>query len=459
MTIRRRLTIRFTGLVSAILALTFASVYGFCWYYISSDFYHRLDRKAHTYGELYLRQRVEPSLIRQLSRLRKDQLPSQKVTIYDANNVPVFSTNDAVLGMPPRELDAIGKRDRRDFRWQHLYVSGIRYSVPSGNYIVLASAENVYGDVFLRTLLWAFSALFLLIVGIVAFAGRLYAGDALEPMQRIEQQLSAIFPGTLHERLRVGGENDELSRLSATINRLLDRIEESFRLQRMFVANVSHELKNPLTQINSQLEVSLLNRREPEVYQQTIRSVLEDVHDLSALTRELLQLSQVNEADAAVMLRDSIRVDEIIWDVRQEVSAINPRYEVQVDLGELPEDFDQLTITGNLALLRTALKNLTENACKFSTDGRALIAVEFRKETVYIRVENDGAAIPATDLPYIFEPFYRARQTADVRGYGVGLSLVQQIVRLHRGRLTVRSAEGESNVFRVELPRQPVAAA
>ncbi|MBC3786973.1 sensor histidine kinase [Spirosoma utsteinense] len=453
MTIRTRLTIRFTGLVSAILALTFASVYGFCWYYISSDFYQRLDRKAHTYGELFLKQRVEAKVLRQFNRLRKDQLPSQKITIYDARNTPIFTTNDAILGMPARELNAIGGQRRRDFRWQHYYVTGVRYSLPSGNYIVLASAENVYGDVFLRTLLWAFGGLFLLIVGVVAFAGRLYAGDALEPMQRIEHQLSAIFPGTLHERLRVSGENDELSRLSATINRLLDRIEESFRLQRMFVANVSHELKNPLTQINSQLEVSLLNRREPEAYQQTIRSVLEDVQDLSALTRELLQLSQVSAADAAVLLTDSVRVDEVIWDVRQDVSAINARYDVVVDLGELPDDFDELTITGNLALLRTALKNLTENACKFSSKGRAVVAVGFQEEVIRISIENDGQSIPEADLPYIFEPFYRARQTADIRGYGVGLSLVQQIVRLHRGRLSVQSAEGEPTIFLVELPR------
>ena len=457
MTIRSRLTLRFTGLVSAILALTFASIYGFCWYYISSDFYHRLDRKAHTYGELFLRQRMEPQLLRKMSRLRKDQLPDQKITVYNLRNVPVFTTNDAItLGMPTRELDAVRRQELRDFRWHRYYVSGVRYNLPEGNYVVLASARNVYGDEFLRTLLVTLGLLFLGISAIVAFAGRLYAGDALRPMQQIEQELSDIFPRTLHERLSVSQENDEISRLSATINRLLDRIEESFRLQRMFVANVSHELKNPLTQISSQLEVSLLNRREPESYQQTIRSVLEDVGSLSTLTRELLQLSQVNAAISAELLTDLVRLDEIIWDVRDEVNTSNTRYDVTVDLGELPDDFDRLTVPGNGSLLRTALKNLTENACKFSSDGKASINVEFEEDAVCVSVRNDGASIPAEDLPYIFEPFYRSRQTADVRGYGVGLSLVKQIVRLHRGKLTVKSSENEPTTFRIELPRKPV---
>lgn len=458
MTIRSRLTLRFTGLVSAILSLTFASIYLFCWYYTASDFYRRLDRKAHTYGELLLRYRLEPQFLRRVSQLRKDQLPDQKIIVYDARQVPVFLTNDHVrLGLPARQLEAIRRQGQLDFRWQRYYVSGVRYDLPAGSYVVVASARNPYGDQFLRTLLLVFGGLFLAIAGIVAFAGYLYAGDALGPVQRIERQLTDIFPRMLHQRLAVGPENDEINRLSASINGLLDRIEESFRLQRLFVANVSHELKNPLTQISSQLEVSLLKEREPAAYQQTIRSVIEDVGDLATLTRELLRLSQVTGADPAALLTDAVRLDEIVWDVRQGVAGLNPRYDVVVNLGELPDDVDQLTVPGNTTLLRTALKNLTENACKFSTDGRATVGLNFGPQRVIVQVQNDGQPIPASDLPYIFEPFYRARQTADVRGYGVGLSLVDQIVRLHRGQLSVESTGHGPTVFRLELPRHPLA--
>ena len=131
---------------------------------------------------------------------------------------------------------------------------------------------------------------------------------------------------------------------------------ESFRLQRMFVANVSHELKNPLTQISSQLEVSLLNQRDPEAYRQTIRSVLEDITDLSELTRELLQLSQVSQEDGTHLLTDVVRADELVWDIRDEVTAINPRYRVIVALGTLPDESDGLTLRGNRTLLATALE-------------------------------------------------------------------------------------------------------
>ena len=454
MTIRNRLTLRFTALVASILLLAFVSIYAFCGYYVSADFYRRLDRKATTTGDMLIRHRMNAQLIRQLSQMRKDQLPRQKISIFDNRDSLIFTTNDQiVLPVDRSVLATIRQKKHRDFLQQGYYVTGTRIMTASGQYVVVASAENAYGDDFLRRLFWALIALFCLIAGITAFSGWFFAGDALQPMQRIDQIVSDIFPRNREERLVVGTEEDEISRLSATINRLLDRVADSFRLQRMFVANVSHELKNPLTQISSQLEVSLLNQRDPEAYRQTIRSVLEDVSELSALTRELLQLSQVSHDGAAGLLTDTVRVDELIWDTRDEVTAINPRYRVTVELGTLPDDPDQLTIQGNRTLLGTALKNLTENACKFSDDGRAEISIRFYEERVLIHVQNNGTPIPEADQPYIFEPFYRSRQTAEVRGYGVGLSLVERIVRLHQGQIRVRSQTGKLTVFELEIPR------
>ncbi|WP_019986593.1 sensor histidine kinase [Rudanella lutea] len=454
MTIRNRLTLRFTGLVSSILLLVFVSIYAFCWFFISADFYRRLDRKASTTGDMLIRHRLDADLIRQLGRLRKDQLPSQKIMVFDARDSLIFTTNEALtVPIPATTLAKIRVGEQTDFRQGIYYLSGSRYTTDSGGYVVIASAQNTDGDDFLSRLLLALLCLFILIVGVTTLAGWVFAGDALRPMQRLDQTLSHIFPHNREERLPVGPESDEISRLSMTINSLLDRVGESFRVQRMFVANVSHELRNPLTQISSQLEVSLLNRRDPDAYQKTIRSVLEDVTELTALTRELLQLSQVSGDGTVGLLTGRIRIDEIVWDVRDQVNALQPGYRVQVEWGDLPDDPDLLTIQGNKTLLRTALKNLTENACKFSDDRRALLRVRVQPEQVQIDVQNTGTPIPASDLPYIFEPFYRSRQTADVRGYGVGLSLVERIARVHGGQVTVSSEAGRPTIFTVALPR------
>ncbi|AKD55770.1 sensor histidine kinase [Spirosoma radiotolerans] len=453
MTIRNRLALRFTGLVSSILLLAFVSIYAFCWYFISSDFYRRLNRKAHTTGEMLIHHRLDAQLIKQLIRIRKDQLPNQKIVVFDSRDSVIFSTDEqGSLPIAKSVLAAIRKNQRKDFPQGEYYVSGSQFRASSGQFIVVASAENVYGDEFLKRLIWAFTALFCLIVGITAFSGWFFASDALRPMQQIDQTVSDIFPNNRDERLVVKKDDDEISRLSATINRLLDRVADSFRSQRLFVANVSHELKNPLTQISSQLEVSLLNQREPEAYRQTIRSVLEDVRELATLTHELLQLSQVNQEDAGALLKEVVRMDEILWDIRDEVTAMNPRYQVTISFGELPEDPEQLTVQGNKTLLMTALKNLTENACKFSDNGHALVNVSFEEEVLAIQVQNTGPAIPENELPFIFEPFFRGRQTADLRGYGVGLSLVERIIRLHAGQITASSLDGKPTIFTLILP-------
>ncbi|GAA4400721.1 HAMP domain-containing sensor histidine kinase [Nibrella viscosa] len=456
MTIRTRLTLRFTLLVTAILAVTFASMYWVSWYFLSSDFYRRLDRKAVTTGDLLLQRQVDAKLLAELSQLRRDHLPSQQVVVYNQANVPVYRTGDsAVRVIKKTVLDRIRQEKRAAFRVGNTYGTGVLYTTPVGRYVVVATARNSIGDDFLDRMAQMMGLLFLAITALVGFSGWLYTGDALLPMKRIENHLNLIFPRTLNERL-VADTTDEPGRLSGTINRLLDRIEESFQLQRMFVANVSHELRNPLTQISSQLEVLLLRERTPAEYERVIRSVLDDVGDLTSLTHELLQLSKVSSEDATVLLTESVRVDEVLWDVQQEVSRLNERYSVEVDLEALPDDFERVAVPGNTALLKTALKNLVENACKFSVDGRAMVHGQFDKDSIEVTVSNEGDPIPDQELPFIFQPFYRSQQTAEVKGYGIGLSLVDRIVRLHGGRLQVRSESDQRlTTFQVRLPYQP----
>lgn len=454
MTIRKRLTLRFTGLVSSILLLTFVSIYTFCWYFISSDFYRRLDQRTNMIGDVLARHGLHTQLIRQLGHNRKGQRPNQKIIVFDTMNRVVLETNEELpLPIPTSVIATIRQDERVDFRQDGYYLSGSRFTTASGSWVVVASDENTYGDAFLKRLLWALLGLLLLIVGMTAFSGWFFAGDALRPMQQIDQVINAIFPHNQDERLSITNEDDELNRLSTTINRLLDRVGESFRLQRLFVANVSHELKNPLTQISSQLEVSLLNQRDPESYRRTIRSVLEDVGKLTTLTHELLQLSKISQDAPANLLTDTVRIDELVWDIRDQVTALHPQYRVSIELGALPDDSDQLTIRGNKTLLETALKNLTENACKFSDNGKALLRLQVSQAALRIQIENAGQPIPAGDLPYIFEPFYRSRQATEAGGYGVGLSLAKRIVNLHGGQIGVTSAAGQPTVFVVDLSR------
>ena len=118
----------------------------------------------------------------------------------------------------------------------------------------------------------------------------------------------------------------------------------------------------------------------------------------------------------------------------------------------MPEKEERLIVAGNAELLFSAIKNLVSNACKYSSDHKAWVRLSVEEENIIITIRDKGKGIPKEDLPYIFQPFYRGANTWEESGFGLGLSLVSRIIKLHKGELSVASSEGEGSVFTITLP-------
>jgi signal transduction histidine kinase len=261
-------------------------------------------------------------------------------------------------------------------------------------------------------------------------------------------QVEDISPQDLSKRLQETQQPDEIGKLITIFNRMLTRIENGFSLQRTFVANVSHELKNPLTKITSQLEVTLLKDRDKEEYQTLIQSVLEDIKELNQLSNSLLELARLNRDESSFSM-NRIRLDEILWEVRESVQGLDSAYQVLVDINELPEDESRLYINGNQHLLKTAIRNVVENACKFSAERKAFVSLRCDANILAIHVSDRGPGIAKEDLGQVFQPFFRADATSKTKGYGIGLSLSQRIISLHRGEMTIESKVGEGTLIKM----------
>ena len=238
---------------------------------------------------------------------------------------------------------------------------------PEGRIVVFAGAVDQYSADNEKDLKNILIALFLLFVFIVVISGWFFAGRAVNPISEVIKQVDLLSPKRLEQRLETSTSEDEIGKMVATINRLLERIENAFKLQKTFIANVSHELKNPLTKISSQLEVSLLNERKTDEYKQTIASVLEDTQDLAAITESLLELNKISISDYQASFQ-TIRVDEILWESRSLTLKLNSAYKVQIDTQFMPDDEELLHMKGDEKLVLTAIKNLLENACKSFTN-------------------------------------------------------------------------------------------
>ena len=251
----------------------------------------------------------------------------------------------------------------------------------------------------------------------------------------------------LERRLPEDKNHDELSRLSATFNRLLGRVGEAFGLQRMFLSNVAHELRNPLTAMRTRIEVTLQKRRSPEVYESALHSVLEDVQMLSEMQDKLMQLARIHHKGNEVE-RQPLQLDELLWHCIAALKKQHPAYRIGFDFDSNTEQAEWI-IQGNTALLQLAFQNLLDNACKYSPEQRAAIRLGRNEQgNIRVHISDRGPGIPPEELQLIFEPFFRSTQhRKSAKGVGVGLALVRSIAELHGAGIRAENNPDGGAVF------------
>jgi signal transduction histidine kinase len=311
----------------------------------------------------------------------------------------------------------------------------------------------------------------LLLVGgglslLVAFGlGWLMAGAALRPIGRIADTAEAIAAsGDFSRRVDYVGPCDEVGSLALTFNSMLervqgatDRLEESLRQQRRFVADASHELRTPLTSIRS--NVGLLRRVanvSPEDKQAALADIDDEAARMSRLVTDLLALAR---ADAGRQRRhEHLELRPLVLDVARQAHVLSG--EVHLTLGEVAP----ATISGDADGLKQLLLILLDNAFKYSAEGgRVELRVEQGSEgggapEARIVVSDTGIGIPAEALPHIFDRFYRVDAARSGGGSGLGLAIARSIVQEHGGRIEVQSTPGLGSTFTVFLPSIPALA-
>ena len=219
----------------------------------------------------------------------------------------------------------------------------------------------------------------------------------------------------------------------------------------MFLSNISHELKNPLNVILSQVEVTLDKDRSKGEYEETLQSVHADIKELNEVADKLMQMARIN-TDAAIRL-EPLRIDEIIWQTKEGLLKNHPDYKINFEVVNLPDQEKMILVEGNEQLLKTAFSNLMDNGCKFSPDKKVKVRLAFSPE-VTVEISDQGPGIPEEEQLMIFNPFYRSKRTSNVKGSGIGLSLVESILKLHHVELDMKSQPGMGTSFILKFPAE-----
>lgn len=453
MQIRTRLTIQFIIIVAGILLSALYFIYFEFFKMTEDEFYSSLRSKALMTAEMVLHDEDQlEALDNQPSRDNADALPfKDNVLIFNKNWQKIFAFDRSENQYGKAFFESQKKQEIKSREGED-YIVGIRFVSRKGNpyYIVAKSKFNVNQVDNLKTILiWTFW----IIIVFVAIGGWIYTGQAIAPVAKIVKQVDAILPSNLNSRLTPTKNNDEIGKLVATFNSLLDRIYKSFTLQKSFISNVSHELKNPIAVISSQLEVVLSKKdRNKEEYEETLQSVLSDMHDLSNTIENLLQLARLHSEEHQQPEMQTLRLDEVLWSSRDSLMRMNKNYRVNFDIIGSPENENDLCIIGNETLLRSAFNNLMDNACKYSRDKSVSVRLILQTNKIKkVEIEDKGEGLGKDDIEAIFKPFYRNMKHKHIKGTGIGLSLVDSIFKLHHVPLTVNSAQGKGTIFSMEF--------
>lgn len=453
MQIRTRLTLQFLSFGAIILLLSFTAIYFFSSDYRKEDFYTRLTNKAINTAKLLIEvEEVDVNLLRRIDKDNPMSLPREKIIIFDQSDSVIYSTHEnRILDIELDVLTEVKNSGEVRFRTGQTEILGLLYQDREDTFVVIISATDIYGWKKLKNLLNILLFVSMVSLIILLAIGWFFSGRALKPISNVIAQVDEITISSLDKRVEEGNGQDEIARLAQTFNKMLERLETAFHMQKNFIANASHELRNPLTAILGQLEVLLLKKRRTEEYEQAAISVLEDMKSLMHISNRLLLLAQ-----ASTESRKSgftyIRLDELLWQARDELTKRYPNNKIQILIDPLIDEERKLTILGDLQLTKSAILNLMENGCKFSPDHHVLVEVQNLNKNIMLRFVDHGIGISPEDLDHIFEPFHRGSNVHHIKGHGIGLSLVEKVVKMQNGTITIDSRLNQGTVFTVVFP-------
>jgi signal transduction histidine kinase len=283
----------------------------------------------------------------------------------------------------------------------------------------------------------------------VVVASIFIASSAIDPIKRLTAAMAEIGSERLDRRLR-WHRTDELGRLAATFDAMLDRLQDAFARERQFISDASHELKTPLTVINANAQ--LIRRwgdRDPAIRADSVDAIADESRRLAEMVTGMLTLAKADAGDH--IPKEPLAVEALVVDVvahtydRARQKGLDLRAEFQGD---------RSLVLGDAALLRQLISNLVDNAVKFTETGEVVVAVGRGTGTVRIEVRDTGVGIDGEQSERLFDRFFRgdSSHSRTVEGTGLGLAIVRAIARVHGGTVSARARPEGGSSFIVELP-------
>lgn len=446
------------ALVLFICNLTLVLIFGLGIYYFLNkysfvDFYKRLETRAIITAKYNLEQdTLNAEAFKTIREQYFEKLEQERQYVFEVNATSTLSQAAKKYRLPLYFLKSVLKEGKTTSNDGNTFYAGIKYNQNNKLFLVVVTAENYYVSHHLRALRNILFGGMFLIVLIAIYLSIYFSKHIFDPIKQITDKVKQISTENIHLRLEEKDtNNNEISELTATFNDLLNRLETAFETQKNFISNASHELSTPLTSIIGEADVALIKERTVADYQLAMQNILQQAERLDQITKSLLFLAQTGYKGKKIIF-EIVRTDEIIWEVKSLIDRLNPQNHIILDLNLLPEDHKRLKIKGNRQLLQLALANILNNACKYSHNKPVIVYLASSDNQVIIVIKDEGVGIPKEEIAYIYDPFFRASNTHLFEGYGIGLPLARNIIKLHEGQLTLTSEVNVGTTVQIKIP-------
>jgi signal transduction histidine kinase len=449
MNIKTRLSLQFTLITTGILLFFSLLVYYFSYTSQLAKFRQNLLDSAKNMTTLLINVVEVDSLLLQKIQQSTISWEKEELTITDSafnliyeNNVQYLADNKTLMNNASGDLNYFSIAGKDGVYYKHIYDK-----CPYHVFAMAIDKSRVENLTSLRKILF-WSVIF--IIWLSVLLSYLFSKKAIKPISQIIKNVQEINSLKLDKRLDEGNRKDELAQLAITFNEMLSNLEIAFKNQEDFVSNASHELRTPLTVMIGETDYFLSHERSKEECTKHISGLVTDLKKLNLLINNLLELAQINK-NTEIIFSD-VRIDEIVFSV---IHEIRDKYHGRKIVPRIvyPESGSELVIKGNSGMLEIALKNLLDNACKFSNDD---IIIEFviTDNHINIIIEDKGIGIPANELKSIFKPFSRASNVKYIGGFGIGLALVSKILELHDAVIDIESNLNKGTRFDILFRRK-----
>jgi signal transduction histidine kinase len=430
MSIKRRLSLLISVLLSILFicgAFTVEFLYS---EFRKDEFKRRLEEKALTYVKLLIDvKEVDSTLLRIIDRNTVGKLYDEKVVIFDQNWRNIYHSpkyEDFAISTLEKSRLEKSKKIYRDEK--EIETIGIEYVTGGTKYYVIVEANDQYGKRSLEylILLLIFSTIILSVSG--WFLATFMVNRVLKPMKLLHEKVSEINEGDLHERILVKpNSKNEIDLLSKEFNLLLGRIEKAYQRQKMFTSHASHELKTPISRIVLQLE-NLMKQVNAE-QEDRVKDIIKQTIDINRLIDSLLILAKIEDRNSTEFKND--RIDELIFSVIEEIKLEFMDCKIEFEIEENPRIYESLDILMNHSILKIALLNLFRNAYSYSDSKLIQLRLYVYKNQLRLSVINDGHCLDDEDQGLIFQQFGRGKNSNSKPGNGLGLVIVRRIIDHH----------------------------